>query len=114
MGGFKSNSKAWLAEETRVLDRAEAAMMQVMKHRVIAISPVKSGDLVEDIRVVKNPSGGRSLISGSPKVPYGRIQELGGMTGREYKTKIVGTHHVQRGGDSVAKENIKKYVDISR
>lgn len=114
MGGFKSNSAAWLQQESRVLDRAEQAISQVILNRAIVLAPVDTGDLRSNGRVTKNPTGGRSIVFGDSDVPYARIHELGGMTGRGYKTKIVAKHYLQKAGDSTAKENIKKYVDMGR
>lgn len=114
MGGFKSNSKQWLDSESRVLKRTERTIGQVIVNRTSMLVSVLSGDLSESGRVEDNPEGGVSVIYGGTSAPYGRIQELGGVTGRDYKTKITGQHHLKRGGDSVAKENIKKYVDMNR
>lgn len=113
MGGFKSNSKAWLTKETRVLERAEEAMAGVIVTRGTMLAPKLSGDLRNTGRIEKK-DGKTGAIFGGEEAPYGRIQELGGVTGRNYQTKIVGTHYLKRAGDSVAKENVKKYVDMSR
>lgn len=114
MGGFTSNSKQWLANESRVLDRAEQALSQSILNRATMLAPRDTGALQENGRVVKNPQGGRSIVFGDAGVPYARIQELGGVTGRGYNTKITARHYLQKGGDSVAKENIKKYVGMGR
>lgn len=114
MGGFNSRSKEWFNSESRVLKRTERTVGQVIVNRTSMIAPFDKGDLVESGRVEDNPSGGISVIYGGNGVAYGRIQELGGITGRNYKTKIVGQHYLERGGNSVAKENLKKYVDMNR
>lgn len=114
MGGFTSNSKQWVAQESKVLDRAERAIVQVILHRGTMLAPVLSGDLIESGRVEYNPKGGRSVVFGNQNVPYARIHELGGVTGRNYKTNIRAKHYLKTAGDSVVKENIKKYVDLSR
>ena len=114
MGGFTSNSKEWLASESRILKRTERTIGQVIVNRTTMIVPVLSGDLSETGRIEDNPTGGISVVYGGNGVAYGRIQELGGVTGRNYQTKIVGKHYLKRGGDSVAKEPLKKYVDMNR
>lgn len=114
MGGFKSNSAVWYREESRVLKRAVRSMLQVVLNRGTMIAPIKSGDLVATGEVIQDEGASGSVTFGGVKAPYGRIQELGGMTGRNYQTKIIGKHYLQTAGDSVAKENPKKYVDISR
>lgn len=108
MGGFKSQSNAWLADEAKVLKRAERAMGQVILHRSTMIAPVLSGDLAESGRVENNPQGGISVIYGNSGVPYARRRHF------ENKKNPQTLHYLQRGGDSVAKESPKTYVDLSR
>jgi len=108
MGGFKSNSAAWLASETAVLKRAENAIGSTILNRAIMIAPKLTGALRADGRVEKNPEGGISVVFGDEKVPYARRRHF------ENKKHPQTLHYLQRGGDSVAKENVKKYVDLSR
>lgn len=114
MGGFKSNSRAWLASEANVLKQAEIAMAGVINSRASILAPVDTGALNSNGRVEKNPNGGQSVIYGDQDVPYARIHELGGKTGRGYKTNITAKHYLKQAGDSVAKENPKKYIDMGR
>lgn len=130
MGGFKSNSKAWLNEESKVLKRTENTIAGVIVTRGTMLAPKKSGDLRDSGRIERK-DGVTSAVFGGNGVPYGRIQELGGTIkpknaealswigsdGKRVFAKSVtikGTHYLKRAGDSVAKENIKKYVDMSR
>lgn len=113
MGGFKPNSKAWLKNEEGVLKRTENTVAGVIVTRGTIIAPKRSHDLANTGRVERK-EGVTSAVFGGNGVPYGRIHELGGMTGRNYATKIVAKHYLKTAGDSVAKENIKKYVDMSR
>ena len=108
MGGFKSNSQAWLAQEALVLGRAEQSMAQVILNRARMLAPVASGDLVGDGRVEKNSNGGRSVVFGGASVPYARRRHF--ENDRNPQTR----GYLKRAGDSVAKENIKKYVDMNR
>lgn len=108
MGGFKSNSAAWLKEESRVLDKAEELVTQVMLIRSDVLAPYDQGDLVSSGRVEKNPLGGRSVVFGGPSAPHARRRHF------ENKKNPQTLEYLKRGGDSVAKESIKKYVDMAR
>lgn len=108
MGGFKSYSDKWLARESNVLRKAERAMGEVIRNRSTIIAPVDSGALVNSGKVVDNPEGGVSVIFGDTDVPYARRRHF------ENKKNPQTLHYLKRGGDSVAKENPKKYVDMSR
>lgn len=130
MGGFKSNSKSWLASESKVLKRAEETIAGVIVTRGTILAPKKSGDLRNSGRVEHN-NGVTSAVFGGNGVPYGRIQELGG-TIKPKKAKslswigsdgkrvfaksvtIKGSHYLKRAGDSVAKESPIKYINMSR
>lgn len=113
MGGFKSNSRSWLKNESDVLRRTEDTIAGVIVTRGTILAPKKSGDLRNTGRV-EHKDGVTSAVFGGNGVPYGRIHELGGMTGRNYATKITAKHYLKTAGDSVVRENIKKYVDMSR
>lgn len=108
MGGFKSTSRAFIAQETRTMDRVEEVMAGVILTRAMMLAPHESGDLQGNGRVEKNPDGGRSVIFGDSSVPYARRRHF------ENKKNPQTLHYLKRAGDSVAKENIKKYVDMSR
>lgn len=114
MGGFTSNSSKWLWHESRVLKRAQRQMAASIQIRAVMVAPRDKGDLRQDGRIKDNSSGSTSVIFGSEDVPYARIHELGGKTGKDYKTEITAKHYLKEAGDSVAKENVKKYVDMSR
>lgn len=108
MGGFKSNSKAWLAQETQRMDRVEEVMAGVILTRATMLAPHDSGALKSNGRVEKNPNGHRSVVFGGASVPYARRRHF------ENKKNPQTLHYLSRAGDSVAKENIKKYVDMTR
>lgn len=130
MGGFKSNSATWLREETAVLKRTESTIAGVIVTRGTMIAAKKTGELRNSGRIEKR-EGVTSAVFGGNGVPYGRIQELGGTIrpktakalswiGKDgervfaQSVTLKGTHYLKRAGDSVKKENIKKYVDMSR
>jgi len=108
MGGFKSNSSAWLSQETRVLQRTEEVIAGVILTRATLLAPKESGALRADGRVEKNPDGHQSVIFGDESVPYARRRHF------ENKKNPQTLNYLQKAGDSVAKENVKKYVDLSR
>lgn len=108
MGGFKSNSRAWFQQESQVLKQAEIAMAGVINSRATMLAPKASGALKDNGRVEKNPEGGQSVIFGDASVPYARRRHF------ENKKNPQTLHYLKRAGDSVAKENVKKYVDMGR
>lgn len=59
-----------------------------------AISPVRDG---------------YAIRFGSNRVPYARIHELGGYTGRGYAQKVPAKRYLSNAGDSVARGNTSKY-----
>ena len=108
----KSNLSEWTTDQQFLADRVEQNMAGAILSRAIVLAPEDTGMLHTSGRIVKNK--GRSVVFGDAQVPYARIHELGGMTGRNYATKITAKHYLEKSGDSVAKENIKKYYDLSQ
>src|SRR5690606_22555365 len=100
MGGFKSNSRAWVASETKRLDNAIGAMAKAMVNRGQMLAPVLSGDLKDSGRVVKNGVASYSAVFGGANVgvPYARRREF-----ENYKNPHT-KHYSKRSGDSVVKE----------
>lgn len=107
MGGFKSNSRSWLAKEERLWDRVVEVMAGVILTRATMLAPKDSGSLRTSGRVGGKGSS-RSVVFGDSSVPYARRRHF------ENKKNPQTLLYLKRAGDSVAKENIKKYVDISR
>lgn len=108
MGGFTSTSSSWLASESKVLKRAERTMGQVILNRATMLAPKLSGALVESGRVDSNPAGGISVIFGGGNVPYARRRHF------ENKKNPQTLHYLQKAGDSVVKEGVKKYIGMNR
>lgn len=104
----KSNWNKWLTEEQEIGKRAERGMAQVVLFRSRMLAPVMTGDLADSGRVEQNPNGGVTVTFGSPSVPYARRRHY------ENERNPQTLHYLKRGGDSVAKENVRKYVDLSR
>lgn len=110
MGGFVSKSAEWFTQESRRLDRTAKNMTQVMVNRGQMIAPVLSGDLVKSGRVVKNATASYSATFGGDDVgvPYALRRNF------ENKKNPQTLHYSERSGDSVAKESIKKYYEMSK
>lgn len=76
--------------------------------RSISLAPVDTRALVNSGKI-KPIQNGYAVHYGSKRVPYARIQELGGVTGKGYHTHITAKHYLGQAGDSVARGNIGKY-----
>lgn len=111
--GVNSNLKKWANDQQLVVDRVEQFMAGVILNRATMLAPKDTGMLHASGRIIRKTKG-RGVVFGDAEVPYARIHELGGMTGRNYATKLTAKHYLGKAGDSVAKENIKKYVDMAR
>ena len=105
--GFKSNLRQYTETLVRQGDRVEEVMAGVILARAMMLAPKETGALKANGRVIKNANGGRSIIFGDGLVPYARIRHF------ENKKSPNTIGYLQRAGDSVAKEPIKKYQDIS-
>lgn len=103
----KSNWSPWLSNQRSAAARTEEAIAGVIVTRATLLAPKLTGDLRNSGRVEKNPSGGQSATFGDSSVPYARR--------RHYENrKNPGTlRYLERAGDSVKKENIKKYTDMA-
>jgi hypothetical protein len=108
VGGFMSNAKSWLSQESKRLDRVESIMAGVILVRAQLLAPKESGELRGNGRVERNQNGGRSIVFGDSSVPYARRRHF------ENKKNPQTLQYLKRAGESVAKENIKKYVDMTR
>lgn len=109
----QSRLKQWSTEQQFLIDRVEQHMAGVILSRAIVLAPKDTG-MLHASGLIVNKTKGRSVKFGDAEVPYARIHELGGMTGRNYATPITAKHYLQKAGDSVAKENIKKYIEMSK
>lgn len=110
----KSRINTWVSEQQFTADRAEQHMAGAILNRAIMLAPRDTGMLHASGRIKPAKAGGRQVIFGDAEVPYARIHELGGMTGRNYATKIIAKHYLQKAGDSVKKESPKKYIGMSK
>lgn len=109
MGGFKSNSKAWLAKEEPILKRTERNMASAMVNRGKMLAPYLTGALKASGRVVQGTKGSSTVFGGSDVgVPYARRRHF------ENKKNPQTLLYLQKAGESVKKEGVKKYYDMSK
>lgn len=87
-----------------------AAMMATDIHsRSAVLAPKDTRNLVNSGKIARLGDAHYAVTYGSGKVPYARIQELGGDTGRNHATHIVGQHYLEQAGDSVVRGDLSKY-----
>lgn len=102
----------WI-EKTEQAAQAAALEMATDIHRQATIlAPRDSGDLISTGRVEKVEGGYAVTFGGSFGVifvPYARIQEVGGQTGRNHATTIEGQHYLGRAGENVSKDKAKYF-----
>lgn len=104
---FRSKIKQWATQETMVLDRTEEIVSGVILTRSTIIAPKLTGALKGNGRVYKK-DGHRVVKFGDNDVPYARRREF------ENNKNPQAKHYLKRGGDSVKKEPISKYVEMAR
>ena len=88
---------------------AAAMMVSDIHMRAVQLAPKDTRNLVNSGRINRTGDAHYNVTFGSSKVPYARIQELGGVTGKGYKTHIVGQHYLEQAGDSVVRGDLSKY-----
>lgn len=109
MGGFKSNSKAWLRNEEAVLKRTVRNMAGVMVNRGQMLAPVDTGALRSSGRVVGSGDKVSAVFGGADVgVPYARRRHY--ENNKNPQTLL----YLEKAGNSVKKEGIKKYYDMSK
>lgn len=79
-----------------------------------ANAPYRTGALRNSVRVTDDKPGEVTIKAGgqtsNKSIPYARIHEFGGWTGRGHKTYISAKHYMQRAADTVMSgDYIKKY-----
>ena len=123
---FTSRIKEWTSATETKLDKAVLEMATDI-HRVAGMNaPKLTRALVKSGRIKKNGQANYSVIYGGGSVPYGRIQELGGIirpkkhdyltwkdaSGNWHRAKSVtikAQHYLERAGDATSR-NIKRYL----
>lgn len=103
---IKSSIRSWAVKQAQIFDRVEEVFAGVVLTRAVILAPHDSGDLAADGRVEKK-DGHRVVKFGGTAVPYARRRHF------ENKKNPQTLGYLERAGDSVAKENPKKFVDMS-
>lgn len=102
----------WIDKTIAAADAAALEMATDIHRQSTILAPRDSGDLVSTGRVEKVLGGYAVTYGGSYgviNVPYARIQELGGETGRNHATVIRGQHYLGRAGENVSKDKRKYF-----
>lgn len=102
----KSYIDAWANGQEVIMKRAEQNMGSAIKNRAMMLAPKLTGALRADGRV-ESRQNVTSVVFGSDKVPYARRRHF------ENRKNPQTLHYLTRAGDSVVKENIKKYIGLS-
>lgn len=109
MGGFKSNSAPFLNTENAVLKRTVRNMMGVTVNRAQMLAPVLTGALRSSGRVIGDGSKVSAIFGGKDvDVPYARRRHF------ENRKNPQTLLYLQRAGNSVTKEGVKKYYNMSK
>ena len=121
-----SRIKQWTAETENKLDVAVLTMATDIHRVATTLAPRDLGNLASSGRIKRRGTAHYSIIFGGGRIPYARIQELGGVIkpktaeylhfktkdGEWVKTKSVkirAKHYLKKGGDSVSR-NAKRYL----
>lgn len=97
------------------LELGAAEIATDILRRAKFLAPKKDRHLVNSGTMKRiTPQHYRIRFNSFGSVPYARIHELGGMTGRGYKTKIVAKHYLENAADSVILSDTTKYFRQGR
>lgn len=108
--GFKLTPN--LAREAIIsaqLDKATLSIAVDGLTRSKILAPKDKLSLTNNGRIDKKGNASYTVEFGDKSVPYARIHELGGFTGRGYKTYITAKHYLENGMNSVTRGDIGKY-----
>lgn len=111
---YKDNSQEWLTVFRTNVESALGAMADSVRGRATMTVPRKNGYLAESGRV-EGTGLERSVIFGSPSVPYAAYQERGMRADgshvvRRYTTPGTGSRYLQNAFESVLKEGIRRFI----
>lgn len=90
------------------LDAGLLEMSTDIDRRAKALAPVETSAL-RNSGEVSPITNGYKVSFGSSRVPYARIHELGGKTGRGYTVSIKAKHYLKNAAESVVRGNIRRY-----
>lgn len=80
-----------------------------VQRRSAVLAPKDTRALVNSAKISMLGSLSFQMAYGNSKVPYARIHELGGKTGRRYKTTIKAKHYLKEAGENAIKGDFGKY-----
>lgn len=98
-----SNQSRFVKSETKRLKQAERLIANTIKARAVVLAPKLTGALRANGRVLVVNSGLRVKF-GDEDVPYARRRHF------ENKKNPQTLNYLQRAGDSVMKESIRRYI----
>lgn len=106
---YKSNANSWFKQEEAILKRTQRNMAGVTVNRAQMLAPKDTGALISSGRVVEGNGKATAVFGGADVgVPYARRRHY------ENKKNPQTLHYLKRAGDSVVKEGVKKYYDMSK
>ena len=104
-------NKNWQkVKEEAFLKLGVLEMITDVDKRAKVLAPKDTRALVNS-SIISPVKDGYSLKFGSSRVPYARIHELGGMTGRAGTTRIRAKHYLGNAGDEIVRGNTAKYFE---
>lgn len=92
------------------IDRAMISLMADVESQAAALAPKDTRALVNSGRIEKLGKFAYAVTFGGDKVPYARIQELGGKAGRNHAATIIGQHYLEKAGQNVVRTGVGKYL----
>lgn len=103
-------STKWLGKTEQEWKTAALRMATDIHRLAVEYAPVKDSHLRNSGKILPIENGYKVRFGGSDGsflVPYARIHELGGWTGRNYATYIEPKRYLQRAGEQVTKDKAK-------
>lgn len=100
--------------ESKILAELKVGLLEMVvdvHKKSVILAPKDTRALVNSSKI-KDIAGGYKVTYGSDSVPYARIQELGGETGKGGSVTIEGKHYLSEAADTVARGNLKKYFEV--
>lgn len=96
-------------DSTEGLERGLAEMATDIHSRASVLAPKKDRHLVNSGKIARIGAMAYKISFGSSQVPYARIHELGGWTGRGYSTYITPKKYLTTAAEGVARSDKSKY-----
>jgi hypothetical protein len=104
--------RGWEQKVIRSAQRGVLAMATDIHKRAVILAPVGETSNLVNSGIIKPVTNGYMIKFGSSRVPYARIHELGGKTGRNKSVTIKAKRYLGQATESVARSNQSKYFKI--